>query len=271
MARRTPPPARSLAAFFLLLVVLSIPFWIAGALAPRELLPKLPLAALMAVCPLIAAALLVYRVEGRAGVASLVGRAFDARQVRPRRWLLPALLLMPGVAVLSYWILRATAVPVPELRIALPDAALLFVAFFLGAVGEEAGFSGYATDPMLARWTALGAGVLLGVAWAAWHVVPLLQVGRPAGWIAWWALGTVGHRVVMVWLYNNTGGSVFAVALYHASSNLSWQLFPDRGSHYDPRVTGLLVLGVAGVVALVWGPRTLSRAGSVRSVEISAR
>ncbi len=29
----------------------------------------------------------------------------------------------------------------------------------------------------------------------------------------WWSLGTVAARIIMVWLYNNTGKSVFGVAL----------------------------------------------------------
>jgi hypothetical protein len=64
--------------------------------------------------------------------------------------------------------------------------------------------------------------------------------------------------VLIVWLYNNTGRSVFAATLCHASANLSWQLFPVHGSSWDPRINGLLVAGVAAIVILVWGPKTLT-------------
>lgn len=63
----------------------------------------------------------------------------------------------------------------------------------------------------------------------------------------------------MVWLYNNTGKSVFGAALFHAMVNVSWLLFPSYGSHFDPRVTGLIVSVAAAIVAVVWGPRTLAR------------
>lgn len=69
----------------------------------------------------------------------------------------------------------------------------------------------------------------------------------------------VGSRVIIVWLYNNTGKSVAAAALYHGMSNLCWQLFPNRGSHYDPRVTTPLIVAVAAIVRLAWGPRTVRR------------
>src|SRR3954471_21964806 len=85
---------------------------------------------------------------------------------------------------------------------------------------------------MQQRRTALQVGLVLGVAWALWHVIPLVQAHRPAAWIAWWSLGTVASRVIIVWLYNNAGRSVPAAALYHAVTNFCWQLFPNSGSHY---------------------------------------
>jgi uncharacterized protein len=50
---------------------------------------------------------------------------------------------------------------------------------------------------MQARWKALQASVLLGLVWAVFHYVPLMQHGRSAGWIAWWALSTVAFRVLI--------------------------------------------------------------------------
>ena len=67
-------------------------------------------------------------------------------------------------------------------------------------------------------------------------------------WITWWTLATVSLRVIMVWLYLHGGASVFAVALFHATSNLSWQLFPVHGSRYDPRIFGLVTLAFAIVM-----------------------
>jgi hypothetical protein len=97
---------------------------------------------------------------------------------------------------------------------------------------------------------------------ATWHFVPLLQVGRSATWIAWWSLAVVAQRILQTWVYNNAGRSVFAAALFHAMVNVSWQLFPNQGSHYDPRITGLIAALMAAVVTVVWGPRTLTREGA---------
>jgi uncharacterized protein len=53
--------------------------------------------------------------------------------------------------------------------------------------------------------------------------------------------------------------SVFGAVLYHDISNFSWQLFPNHGSHWDPRITGLILVFAAAIVIVIWGPRTLAR------------
>jgi hypothetical protein len=93
-------------------------------------------------------------------------------------------------------------------------------------------------------------------------LVPFTQAGRSPAWIAWQCLQTVGFRVLLVWIYNNAGRSVFAASSCHATGNLSAFLFPSHGSHYDPRLTGLIVAVVAAAVAVVWGPPTLARRAS---------
>jgi membrane protease YdiL (CAAX protease family) len=162
--------------------------------------------------------------------------------------------------------MRAMKVALPELRVSVGAAAVMLVSFLVTAAAEEVGWSGYMLDPLQERWGALHAAVLLGLVWAIWHTVPLVQAGRSASWIAWWGLGTVGSRVIIVWLYNNAGRSVFAASVYHAISNLCWQLFPNAGSHYDPRVTSPLIVASAVFVAVIYRPHTLTR-----RVEPSAR
>jgi membrane protease YdiL (CAAX protease family) len=170
---------------------------------------------------------------------------------------------LPVIAVLSFVVVRVMGVPIPAPHIAILATLELLALFFVAALGEELGWSGYALDPMQKRWHALSAALLLGLVWSAWHIVPLLQTHRPLDWITWWCVGTVTLRVVMVWLYNNTGKSVFAVALFHAVSNVCWQSFPIHGSYFDPRINGLIMLGVAAVVTIVGGPRSLAKRGVI--------
>jgi hypothetical protein len=250
-----------LAAFFALTLALSLPFWAAGASTAFQLLPGLPASALGFLCPGAAAAILLYRASGSAGLIALARRAFDYDRVGAKIWFAPALLLVPGVMVASYAVMRLVGAPLAPPQLSLVATLALFFVFFIAATGEELGWLGYATDPLQQRFGALRAALLLGLAWAGWHVVPLMEAGRSAAFIAWWSLGTVAHRVIIVWLYDHAGRSVFIASLHHAMINLAWQSFPIRGSFYDPRVTGCIALAVALAVAIVWRPRTWAREG----------
>ena len=112
------------------------------------------------------------------------------------------------------------------------------------------------------RWNALQASLLLGLVWAVWHIVAMVQVGQSPVLIAWGCLSMVASRVLYTWIYNNTGKSVFATALFHAIANLSIKsFFPDfpGGSYNVQPVSSTIIVFVAAAVTVVWGPRTLAR------------
>lgn len=240
----------SLWTFFALVFAFSIPFWIIGAATGLEVVPGLPVAALMAMCPAIAALIVTAREGSLGDVRDLLGKIFDYRKLRAP-WLLLIVLFKPAVMVLSFTIMRAFGVPVPTPHFSVATIALLFAAFFVFAIGEELGWSGYATDRLQAHRSALQSALIVGVIWAAWHLVPLVQAHRAPAWIAWWCVGTVATRVIIVWIYNKTNRSVFGAILYHDIDNVAWLTFPVIGSYFDPRVTGLLLLGCAVIVATV--------------------
>ncbi len=251
---------RSPFAYFILMFALSIPFWIAGALSNIQLLPALPVSALEVLCMVGAASILVYRENGLTSVVELLKRSFDFQRVRAKIWYVPTLLLMPCIMVLSYTTMRLMGVPIPAPQFSWAKTFTLFVIFFIAALCEELGWSGYAIEPLQERFGALQGALLLGGVWAAVHFIPLLEVQRSLDFIAWWSLATVAYRVIITWLYNNTGRSVFVATLFHTMSNLTWQLFPVNGSYYDPRVTGAISAVVAVIVTIGWEPKTLVRA-----------
>jgi membrane protease YdiL (CAAX protease family) len=253
------PERRSPLKFVLLVFTLSIPLWLFGAVTPLQLLPGLPVSSLMAFCPMIAASILVYRKDKATGITELLKKSFDFRRIRAKAWLVPAVLLTPCIAILAYGLMSLVKLPLPTPQFPGMAALVMFFAFFIAALGEEVGWLGYVIDPMQDRWNALQASILLGLVCATWHIVPFAQAGRSPGWIAWQCLNLVVLRVLFVWLYNNTGKSVLAGALCHAMVNVSWQLFPNSGSHYDPRITGLITAFAAVIVTVIWGPKTLTR------------
>lgn len=244
--RSTSTPKRSALRFFALTVVLFVPFWVLGFLVRVPGLPmSLPLSALGTFCPLAAAVILTRRAGSPGGTRQLLLRVIDAGRLRSWAWLLPIMLVMPAVMFLSFLTMRlmGSDVPVPHARpLAVP---LLLVTYFVAAVGEEVGWTAYATDALQARRSALTTAFIVGGMWVACHLVGFWQAHHSASWLAWQSLVTVALRIIMVWLYDRSGGSLFGIILFHATINLSVALFPVAGSYYDPAVTAIIVLAIA--------------------------
>ena len=246
--------------FVLLVFILSVPFYVWGAVGERLAgLPFLPTSALMAFLPMTAALILACRQLGTDGAVTLLRRAVQFRRPRGVGWYLVALLFMPVLSILEFGVLRLTGSELPLPQIALGQALFFFLAFFIGAIGEELGWQGCLYPALRTRWTALGAAVVVGVVWALWHVIPLVQLGRDADWIFWHSLSAVALRVVIVWLFENTGASVTVAVLFHTMINVSWALFPNAGSYYDPFVTFVILALAVGLIVLLWGPISLAR------------
>ncbi|TLF54218.1 CPBP family intramembrane metalloprotease, partial [Nonomuraea sp. KC401] len=196
---------RPLAGFFVLLFVLAVPFWAAGTLTEATPAMGLPLSALMFVVPVVAAAIVTYRREGTGGMRSLAARTFGPGGRGRGTWPAAAALLPLALAVVCAGVARASGLPSALPEMPLLTAPLLVVVFFLAAACEEAGWTAFATDPLNGRLGPLRTGLLLGAVWGVWHFVPLVQAGHSAAWIAWWFLGTVAARVVIVWFYLKGG------------------------------------------------------------------
>lgn len=267
------PSTRSPLAFFALALVLSVPFWILGALVPTpEDAPiALPLTALQFVAPFVAALILVARQDGWAAVGRVLAHAVDPRTIRPWTWVIPIVIVMPAIYLAAWVIMSLMGRPLPEPEVAWQAVPVLVAIFLVTGFFEEVGWTGYALGPMQARYGALVAALVIGLVWAAFHLVADLQGGHDLGWIAWHRLGSVMLRVLIVSAVNNTGGSVLAAILLHASDNVAWQLFPNNGSHYDPAfvapITALAALGIT----VAWGARTLARRGASATAPAAVR
>ena len=159
------------------------------------------------------------------------------------------------------------------------DLAIALPLFFLMGVftnGEEIGWRGYATPRLQADHTALAAALVVGTVWALWHIPKALTVGSGQDYPFWlFVLDTVAKAVVFAWVYNGTGGSLWAVILLHASTNTSVVFLPIlRGSPDAARLIatsiGLHCL-VAIVVVLVTGPALQSRVRAPRRPAVGGR
>ena len=248
--------------FFLWVFALSIPFWMLGFIGPdtTKLLPiNLPISALMAVCPLVVASILVYQNQKIKGVSALLKRAFDYQKIVDKKWYIPIIFLMPIIALLSYWYLNSTETLLPEPQLSILSVFIFFFVYFIGAIGEEIGWSGYAIDPLQNKYGALKASIFLGLIWAIWHIIPYYQAHQSINWIVWQCIGTVFLRIIMVWIFNNVSKSVFATVLFHTMLNISPYLIPNYGSHYDPFIFCMLLMIVVIVIIFFWDSKTLTK------------
>jgi uncharacterized protein len=199
-------------------------------------------------------------------VKRLLKRAVDFRKIKRKVWYVPVLFLWPATMVLAYGSMYLMGAPLPDdPRFPILIVPLLSVVFLLSATFEQVGWQGYAIDRLQGRWNALEAGLIVGIVWAIWHVVPLAETHRAPSWIAWQCLGMVPFRILIVWIYNNTGRSVFAAIVFQATADVSQFSFPNHGSHYDPLATVLILAFTAAMVVFLWGPQTLARYRYARS------
>jgi len=121
----------------------------------------------------------------------------------------------------------------------------LTLPFVLGAWLEEIGWCGYATERLVPAYGALRAALIIGVVWSLWHYVSLLQVNRPSAWIAWWTLGTIAMRVILVGIYLRGGRIVWTPTLFHASDSICWQAQQSLGLAFDPRIHSIAMTIIA--------------------------
>ncbi|UCC86517.1 MAG: CPBP family intramembrane metalloprotease [Anaerolineales bacterium] len=254
---------RSPAIFLWLVFLFSFPFWAMGPVAERfldheELLMGLPISSLMVFAPAIAAVVLVRREKGPGAVKELLKRAFDYKEIKRKAWYVPIFFLMPAMMVVQYGWMKLMRVPLPDPQLPFLMVPVSFGMFFIAALSEEVGWQGYAIEPLQNRWNALTASVILGIIWAGWHIVPLIQAHRAPVWITWQCITMVVARILIVWLCNNTGKSVSAAILFHAMINVSTVLLPNYGWPYDPFVALIILAVAAALVTFLWGPKTLA-------------
>lgn len=258
----TPP--RSSVIFFVAVMLLSVPFWKMGTANTSQLLPGVPMSAFMFFVPGVVAFSIVAIHLGTGPALDWLWNGLHFSALRQPRWLITALAAPPVFLVGTYLLMRVSGQELPAMSISLGQAGFLLVVFFLPALFEEVGWSGYSLTAMQARTGAFQASLLVGCVWAVWHLVPLAQAGKSPEWIAWWCLTTIELRVLISWVFNNTG-SVLVAATFHASENAAWQMFPSHGSHYDPKFHALILLFAAVAVVGTYGTSTLVRVSHARA------
>ena len=246
------------ASYFLLTFTIS---WTSAliVIAPRllrgEAVPKftgLMIFPIMLLGPLLASLALTRLTNPQRGLRTLVSRMLIFR-VNPRWY---AVLLIPPLLILTILhLLQAFVSPTFAPNFFLIGLCFGIVAGFV----EEVGWTGFAFPALTAHRKPFAAALLLGLLWSLWHipVVDYLGTATPHGpyWLPYFltfAAAITAIRVLISWLYTNTG-SVSLAQLLHASSTGSLVvLSPSRATAAQEALWyGLYALALWIVVALV--------------------
>ncbi len=247
-----------------LLLILSIPLWVLGSVLDVDVIPGLKLYQLPLAMPAVAGIILTYREEGRQGLGSLLRRAYDYRRINSKVWLIPILLAYPSIGLLDYAIQRVIGRELPAPRLSLPVLLAYSTVFFL-TYGEELGLTGFALDHMTGN-IGLTSALSIGAIWAGYHIPAFVISGFYSwSWIVWHAAYIVLGRVIFVWIYVNSGRSLFSMALLHSTFGLFWALWPATGNlqkattAYDPAIAAIIMAIYAIIVIVLWRPATLAQ------------
>jgi membrane protease YdiL (CAAX protease family) len=242
--------------FFGWVFFLSIPFYVWGVWGPIDgLLPfGLPISATMVIVPALVATGMTRYEHGPGAAVGLWRRIFDVGRVKST-WAAVPFLFMPAVSLVSYGLMRWLGLAPADSAVSLAAMPAQFLAFFAGAIFEEIGWTGYATEPLQERYGVFRAGLIIGAVWAAWHIVPWSH-SHEAIWVGAYALGTLITRIVMGWVYAYGGRSLILAIAFHAMNNVGYFSFPNEGSHYNP---ALATPVMAVLTVLIAVPSIMSR------------
>src|SRR5215203_7371143 len=201
--------------------------------------------------------------RGRPGVRRVLLRLVHGRV--GLRWY-PAALALTMLAPLAVGvsILMGGDTPVVDYTIFGVLFLFAFMIFPGSALGEELGWRGFVLPRMQTRHSALKASLLIGILWGPWHLPLWLtgSEGHPISLYVPFVIAVVASSVFYTWLYNNTGGSLLIVVLYHAASNLPITvLISPLGSQMALPFLIYVALTVvaAAIVVIVSGAENLSR------------
>ena len=218
------------------------------------------------------AAIVLVLIEGRkGGLRELLSRALIWRV--GVKWWIVALFFMLIPSVASLYLYNLLGGPTVDWSGLQPLYQIFpsFIFFTLAAgIGEEFGWRGFLLPRLQVRHNALVSGLIVGVAWATWHIPMFFIKGTsqyeqglaggllPA--ILGYAVFVIVQSVQFTWLFNNTKGSVLLAAVFHGAAN-TWAGYIDvyRGHFNGILVLAALFVLITIVIVLMAGANDLSR------------
>ena len=266
--RKITKSKKSPISFFALALILAIPLWILSSVSGNIEALKIPITDLaLTFVPAIAAIILVFKESGVNEVKKILKRGLDFKRIKQKIWYVPLIFLMPFLYLIIAFVMHIFGnyqLVFNHLLI----SPMLFLLLFILAAGEEIGWMGYVFEPLQERWGALYGSIILSIPWWLGHFPSILSIGGDSLDLIWWLPGAISIRILIVWLFNNTGNSVFVAILFHAMINLGRIIsYPSTGSHYNStfQSVGYIIISLVAIfVVLMWDSKTLTQESKIR-------
>jgi uncharacterized protein len=237
--------------FLWLVLLLSIPLWLTASFldATRIIPVKLPLSALQFLSVLIAA-IVVTRHRGDS-VRELLIRGIDLHRIQSRMWRVGIFVIMPLTVGLSYLMVVWSGASASDKTTPLLSLPVFLLVYSISGYCEQIGWTAIMTDSLLKHRTMILDGLVVGMTWAAWHIVPFIQTHNTTTWIIWQCIYTIIYRVLLTQVYVLTNRSVFSTVAMHATYNTAFSLIPYYGSSYNPMYMTIASLCPAIIILLI--------------------
>jgi membrane protease YdiL (CAAX protease family) len=212
--------------------------------------------------PFIGAVTLTFINEGKEGIKQLWKRFcnFDIKM----KWIFVIFFLMPILSGIAFLIAIYLEGIIPILIWTSQPWLILFwfiILFtFAGGLAEEFGWRGYAIDRLQAKYNALYSSIALGIIWAFWHLPFWFVAGgsHQSGSFLWFLVLVIFLSILYTWIYNNTGGNLLAVTIFHTMSNLAIIiLFPLSQTIYGGFYYFLILITFTIFIIIMFKPKKL--------------
>lgn len=201
--------------------------------------------------PFVSGILMNFFVDGKEGLRNLLSRFLHWRA--KAYWYAVAIFTGPiAVAAVLFTLSFFNRAFLPGIVTAGNKIESLLFGIGWGLIGggllEETGWTGFAVAKLRQRYSILSTGFIVGILWGIWHFMIAFWASDylggsdswamfVAGFLAFYLVALPAYRVLLVWVYDRTGGSLPIIMLMHAFLSASTLIFQPL---------------TAGVVAFIW-------------------
>lgn len=185
--------------------------------------------------PSVSGLILAYLFGGKVELRSLSRSMLNIR-IGPKG-LLFTFFVLPGVSAVScliFWLI-CSRLPQPQFGLWFVPIIFLYILIFMGPLGEEAGWRGFALKRMLRNASPMKSAIFLGSIWSFWHLPLFFIEGTTQNALAAFGLlpafscyflYTVMISVLITLLFVMSDESVLGSMLFHTMGNLSLGVMP---------------------------------------------